>query len=199
MYDIMNLNRIITEAINNTLLRKYAAKLEKNIGLIRNSGVVPRGNIYNFLNNFNQYCNDITLSIRQNNIEPNQNQAQNTFYGGGYNRKYGNDLINKLGLYNKATSVGLDLHLFNGVWNKGKEWYDKTVDHLTGGDNMAQGMTLQSPNKNFKTAPLKTLINEKDMFKKEFSNLQATMNVGIANIVSDSLAVIENINVELNR
>ena len=212
----MNLRQIITEAIDNTILRQYAARLTATIDQLRNGNITLTGDVYTFVNSFNEYCNNVSLAINEGRIEPgnpqnqqqNQQQQQNgnnnmnsitSWIYGGKNRYYPNT-----NLLNIPRNAGIDIPLLHGVLDAGIRSYWDTRrwtgmdDRVINGQNRQVGQRIQQP-RNINTATsLRELIGQERMYYNNYMTVRNTTPQPVVQILDQCFVTLNDIGTQLN-
>ena len=212
----MNLRQIITEAIDNTILRQYATRLTATIDQLRNGNITLTGDVYTFVNAFNEYCNNVSLAINEGRIEPGnpQNQQQNQqqqqngnnnmnsmtrWIYGGKNHYYPNT-----SLLNIPRNAGIDVPLLHGVLDAGVRGYwgvrrwtgmdDRVID----GQNRQVGQRIQQP-RNINTATsLRELIGQERMYYNNYMTVRNTTPQPVVQILDQCFVTLNDIGTQLN-
>jgi hypothetical protein len=205
----MNLRQIITEAIDNTILRQYATRLTATIDQLRNGNITLTGDVYTFANSFNEYCNNVALAINEGRIEPGNQQTQQQqqqqngvnnitrwMYGGG-RRYYPNST-----LLNIARNAGLNVPPLNGVWNAAVNGYYNTKDWLgindmfIGGGN--NGRRIQQPTNINTATSLRELIGQERAYYNSYMTVRNTTPQSVVQILDQCFVTLNDIGTQLN-
>ena len=195
----MDLRQIITEAINATVLRTYATRLSNTIGAFRTNNIQLAGAVYNFVNNFNEYCNNIISAINDNRIDPpNQNQQQQRTGWFSNNSANMRHYMPNTNIYNNLKRLRLTPgNLLDGVGQAAYDSYWKTKEYIgLGKEPEVRGAVRQ-------TAPdrslyLRNLIAQKNGYLREYSRVQRSVTVQVGNIISSAFSILNAIESELN-
>lgn len=166
----MNIKRIITEAINKTVLENYVRTLEGQVSQLTKVKGLPAGVAYQYLCNLVAYCNEIKQSARSGNIEPNSNVNTATAgrTGGGWNKFYFDPHVN---IYNNLRSAGIEIPFLNGVWDSAVRGYNGTMDFFglngKGKDGKAQKVQATQGSGQY---PVRTLVGQLNNWKVNYSS-----------------------------
>lgn len=181
----MNIKKIITEAIDNTLLQKYSNIIKVNVN---NLGKDPRfwssyqsdKQTYNFIQKVFNYGYDIVEAVDSNNIQtPQEQQATARYddsYGNSNNYGYKNAIGGAIGgaiknglnfghgIYNQLRQQGLTLPMFDGVYTSAmngyynaKNTYDKNKYNFQRARANKQAQNLQQQNQQ---SPQRNTVNQ---------------------------------------